>query len=256
MSFENASVIALSRQTTLRQRLDIIANNIANMDTPSFKKETAVFVTYLARTGDQFGERSLSYTQDYGMWRDTQEGNFEATGRDLDIAINEEGYFQVETPQGLRYTRNGRLAVDDQGRLVTSEGFIVLSDRGRQIDIPEDATSISVASDGTLSIERLGQDGGPLNETGLLIDKIGVVTFEDQQRLRKVGGTLYETDQEPIDILEPSLRQGMFEQSNVKPIVEMVDMIATSRAYQAAQRMINTQHETERSAIDKLTRAS
>ncbi len=256
MSFENASLVALSRQTTLRQRLDIISNNIANMDTPGFKKETGIFVDYLAKTGDRFGERSLSYTQDYGMWRDTREGNFQSTGRDLDVAIGGEGYFQIETPQGLRYTRNGRFAVNDEGKMVTSQGFLVLSDKGRQIDIPEDASSISIGSDGTLSIERLGPDGGPFNETGLLIDRIGVFTFEDQQRLTKTGGTLYETDQEPIEITQPNLRHRMFEQSNVKPVVEMVDMIATSRAYQAAQRMINTQHETERSAIDKLTRAN
>lgn len=255
MTTENASLIALSRQMTLRLQMDVIANNIANANTPAFKSEALLFATYLHRS---LKGMELSFVHEAGLFRDTSEGSFTGTDNDFDVAIHGDGYFVVETPTATRYTRNGSFTLDASGKIVTHGGYAVLGDNNRPIFIPEDATKVEIAEDGTISVERLGTDRGPLNEEGL-IGKLQIVRFENQQELRKLGNGLYGTEQVPervTDVREASIRQGMIEESNVQPILEMTKMIHTHRAYQSAQRLLNSEHQMEMAAIDKLTRAA
>ncbi|WP_119459787.1 flagellar basal-body rod protein FlgF [Rhodospirillaceae bacterium SYSU D60014] len=233
---ENATYIALSRQMVLRREMDIIAHNMANTETPAFKGEDMLFVEYLSRTDD--GAR-LSFVQDFGLVRDLSEGPMTATGNNLDFAIHGNGYFVVDTPQGERYTRVGRFQIDAQDQLVTSQGHAVLDTGGAPIFAPAENGEIVVARDGTISV-----NGEPLG-------RIAVVQFEDEQAMRKLAGGLY-TGDDPQPALDAEIVQGMVEDSNVEPVLELTRMITVLRSYQSAQRMMETEHERQRRGISTL----
>ena len=233
---ENTTYIALSRQMALRREMDIIAHNMANTETPAFKGENMLFVEYLSRTDD--GAR-LSFVQDLGVVRNLSEGPLTATGNSLDLAIHGSGYFVVDTPQGERYTRVGRFQLDAEGQLVTSQGHPVLDTGRAPILAPAETGEIVVARDGTISVD------------GEQIGRIGVVTFEDEREMRKLAGGLY-TGDDPQPALDTEIVQGMVEDSNVEPVLELTRMITVLRSYQSAQRMMDTEHERQRRGISSI----
>ncbi len=235
---ENALFIALSHQTTLRRQMDVIANNVANASTPAFKADRMLFVEELVTTGDG---QQLTFVQDMGVARDTTEGSFTKTGNALDLAIHGGGYFVVETPFGDRFTQNGRFSLDADGRLVTSRGDPVSAEGGGPIILPLDARDIQVAPDGTVSTE-IG-----------IVGRLDLVRFEDEQALYKEGNSLYATDLAPQAAPNASILQGMVEESNVEPIIEITTMILALRAYQAAQRIIDSEQELQTETIATLT---
>ena len=240
---ENAGYIALSRQLSLRRELDVVANNMANMNTPAYKAERMVFVEYLAQPTQQ---DKLSFVQDYGLARDTSEGPLTPTDNPLDVAISGSGYFTVETPLGPRYTRHGRFEIDTENRLVTGEGHPVLSTAGAPIVIPRDSGEITISSDGTVSATT--------PTTARQLGRIGVVTFQNEQDMKRNANSLYSTDEPPQPAERAKLAQGMLEQSNVQPILETTRMIEVLRQYQSAGRFLQSEHERGMRAIDRLAR--
>lgn len=238
---ENASYIALSRQMVVMRQIDMLANNIANISTPAFKGESMVFVDYVARTND--GQK-LNYVQDYGQVRNTAEGSFTMTGNPFDLAIRGSGYFVVNTKNGQQYTRNGRFTLDVNGQLVTGDGQAVLDTNGRPVVIPQDATNVQIAEDGTVSAGN-----GP-------IAQIKVVTFQNEQAMQNQGDGLYTTQQQPKAATDASIVQGAVEESNVQPIIEITRMLDAQRAYVEAQNFVQTQHNLQMDTIDKLTRSA
>ena len=114
---ENTLYIALSYQTVMQRQLDVIANNIANVSTPGFKGEQMMFVEYLA---DAVGKDDVSFVQDIAVVRDYREGSFSRTANPLDVAISGKGWLEVDTPYGMRYTRNGHLQRDAKNTLTTA----------------------------------------------------------------------------------------------------------------------------------------
>ena len=116
---ESSVLIALSRQGTLKREMDVIANNLANMNTTGFKGEKMLFVEHLvkSRGGDRLLPVKLSFARDVAQITDLSEGQINTTGNTLDVAIRKDGFFVVETPNGQRYTRNGRFENDHQGQL-------------------------------------------------------------------------------------------------------------------------------------------
>jgi flagellar basal-body rod protein FlgF len=234
---DNVSYITLSRQTALSRQMEVIANNIANISTPAFQGETVVFAEFLQRTGT--GE-SLSFAQDRGQFRNTREGPLSATGNTLDFAISGDGYFVVQTPDGDRYTRAGRFQLDSQGRLVTHEGYPILSAAGRPIT--------TRPADGVIEVSRDGVVSGARG----IIGRIEVVTFEDQQQLEKLAGGLYSTDARSQPSEDAEVIQGMIEQSNVEPVIEITRMITLMRSYNSAQKLLESEHERERKAISTI----
>jgi len=238
---ETTAYIALSRQMVLRQRMDVIANNIANMTTTGFKAESLLLEPAPADAGTR---RPLAFVQDIGMMRETAEGAMTPTGNPLDLALEGPGYFVVDTADGLRYTRSGQFQLNPFGELVTAAGDPVLDDGGAPIALPGDAKTVVVAANGTIST-----DDGPLG-------RIGVVAFDDEQALRKIGGGLYRTDQLPRPADGTRLVQGTLEGSNVQPILEMTEMMSTTRAYQSTQRMLDGHHELQRRAIEHMLQTS
>ncbi|HYG89289.1 MAG TPA: flagellar basal-body rod protein FlgF [Azospirillum sp.] len=239
---ENPTYIALSRQNALRRQLDVVANNIANMNTTGFKQQRMLFTEFLERPGMH---EQVSFVQDRAVVRDLTAGGMLHTGNPLDVALTGPGYFTVDTASGRRYTRNGTFRLNDQRQLVDGTGLPVLSDAGQPIGIPGGTSSIQVKGDGTVATEL-----GP-------VARLNVVTFQREQMMVEVGNGLYVSDEEPQPApAETKVAQGMLEQSNVKPVVEMTQMIEISRQYQQAQKMIESEHERVRSVIQRLSRTA
>src|ERR1044071_3446343 len=133
-SMQNTLLIGLSRQTALQRELDVVANNIANVNTTGFKADGAVFSEYLEKraSAELFAspDRRMSMVQDRMSWHDMSQGTVQQTGAPLDVAIDGEGMLVVQTARGERYTRNGALQVNNVGELVTMSGDRVVGENG------------------------------------------------------------------------------------------------------------------------------
>lgn len=234
---ETTAYIALSRQMALRRHMEVVANNIANTTVSGFKAESLALDPVPVDSGA--GER-LAFVQDVAVLRDFRPGPMTRTGNPLDLAIEGEGYFVVETGAGPRYGRGGQFRLDELGELVTTDGHPVLDDGGATLALPPGGGPITVAADGTIS------------SGSSVVGRVGIVTFPDQHRLEKVGGGLFRTDQAPVPVEDARVVQGALEGSNVNPILEMTEMMATLRAYQGTQRLLETHHELQRRAIEHM----
>jgi flagellar basal-body rod protein FlgF len=243
---DNSLLVSLSQQLAAYRSMDVIANNIANASTPGFKRETAKFEEYVTRlrpSETQKGPQSLSFVKDAGIVRDVSQGELTNTGAPLDFAINGKGFFTVQTPAGMRYTRDGHFSLDQDGQLVTSNGYPVQGDGG-SITITPDDGDISVGPDGTISSIVSGNS----NQIG----KLQVVDFADERAMTKEGANLYATSQSATAAPDSSIAQHMLEGSNVQPVIEMSHMVEVMRAYQATATLSNSQETLMRQAIDKL----
>jgi len=234
---ETAGYVALSSQMVLQHQMDVVANNIANINTPAYKAEELMFVEYVTET--ETGE--VSYVQDLATVRDLAHGPLAPTHNPLDLALPDEGYFVVETADGERYTRAGNFTLNEAGELVTAGGNRVLDDGGAPIAIPPEAISITVGRDGTISTEQ-GQLG-----------RVQVVRFDNEQALLRRENNLYGPNQEvPLPVDDPQVVQGMVEGSNVMGVVEMTRLIGTLRSYQAAQTLVQEESQAQEDAIQGL----
>lgn len=242
-AMETPIYIALSRQMVLRQQMDVVANNVANANTSGFKAEM-LLMSEVELPADPTTE--LSYVQDFATARDFSPGTLRATGNDLDLAIQGDGFFAVQTPDGVRYTRVGRFQLNADGTLVTSQGYPVLSG-GSAITINPDDGPVHVASDGSISTDR--GTGGQLLQ---VVGKLDVVDFADRAALMPAPDNLFVAESAPI-AATGKVAQGMLEDSNVKPILEMTNLIQVTRNYQAIQRFIDAEHERQLRAINTIT---
>jgi len=240
---QNTSYIALSRQAGLWRQLDVVANNLANANTPAYKSEEMMFREYLVQTRstDRALGGKLSFVQDAAAVRDTREGPVTSTGNTLDFALQGDGYFQIETEAGMRYGRNGHFRLDQTGMLVNSDGFAVMDDRDQPIIFAPNETQIQVASDGTVSTEN-GR-----------VAKLKVVKFANDQELHQAGSSLYETNQTAETVERPSILQGMMEESNVQPVLELTRMTQLLRQYEGVQKLIDNENDRQTKAIDALS---
>ena len=235
---ENTGYIALSRQMTLRRQMDVIANNMANMNTPAYKGQSMLFVEYL-ETSDS-GEK-MSFVQDVALVRNLAEGQMTSTTNQLDVAISGDGYFEIDTPTGPRYTRNGVFQLNADGELVTSSGERVLGDGGNAITLPPNSSDITITRDGTVSTDQ-----GPAG-------RLRLVRFDNEQALVKLANGLYDAEgQDALPAEDAEVMQGMVEGSNVQGIIELTRMIETVRQYSSAGKMVNDEHERQRRAIQSL----
>ncbi|MBN9545149.1 MAG: flagellar basal-body rod protein FlgF [Alphaproteobacteria bacterium] len=243
---DNSLLVSLSHQLAAYRSMDVIANNIANASTPGFKRETAKFeeyATYVRPSETQTGPQALSFVKDAGIVRDLGQGELNSTGATLDFAINGKGFFAVQTPAGMRYTRDGHFSLNQDGQLVTSNGYAVQGDGGAITITPDDGT-VSVGADGTIS--------SILNGAANQIAKLQVVTFPNERAMTKVGSNLYSTTQAATPTTESTVAQRMLEGSNVKPVIEISHMVEVMRAYEMTATMTNSQEQLMRQAIDKL----
>lgn len=233
---DNTKYIALSRQMGLWKQMDIVSNNMANMNTAGYKQDEAIFSSYIAETegAKGFGKIPVFFTQDYGVFKDFQEGAFQETGNQLDVALQGQGFFALETPQGEMYTRKGQFSLDAEGKIVTKDGDVVLSENGEPFFIAPGEKEINISESGEIS-----------TETGV-IGRLKIVAFNNEQKLLKVGGTKFVNNgatATEVAVDQLNVKQGMVEKSNVEPIVEMSKMIKLQRNYEYVQQMIDEEHD-------------
>lgn len=243
---DNSLLVSLSQQLAAYRAMDVIANNLANVSTPGFKREAAKFeeyITHMRPAEGQTGPQSVSFVKDAGVMRDVSQGNVEQTGDPYDVAIAGSGYFAVQTPAGIRYTRDGHFSLDANGNLVTSQGYQVQGDGGAITITPNDG-DINIAPDGTISSVVRG--------VGNQLAKLKVVDFADPAAMTKQGANLLSTGQTPTAPATVNLRQGALEASNVQPVIEISHMIEVMRAYEATATLSKSQEDMMRQAIDKL----
>jgi flagellar basal-body rod protein FlgF len=227
---ENTLLIGLSRQTTLERQLDVVANNIANVNTAGFKSDSSLFEEYLMPGAheDRFvgRDRRLSYVQDRGTYRDFSQGPTEQTGNPLDVAISGNAFLVVQTAGGERYTRDGGLHMNNLGQLVTAAGDTVQGTAGPIVFQPADH-DINVSPDGTITVVE-GSGRGDAQR-----GKLRLVSFADAQKLLKEGSNLYSAGEggaaQPDT--KSQLQQGYLEKSNVSSVAEMSRMIQVTRTY-------------------------
>jgi len=212
--------------------LDVVANNLANVNTTGFKSDETFQMMY-NRAVSEAGAGPLEDAMNNsaaigGSLSNFEPGVMKATGRELDVAIEGNGFFAVQAPGGVYYTRNGSLHLNSDGGLVTSENLPVLGEGG-PIQIPAGRVSISA--------------GGEIVVEGNAVDTLRVVDFADKRALEKVGDSMFRSvGQEPV-VLEPgrrTVRQGTLEQSNVNAVREMVVMIDIMRRFEALQKTVFT----------------
>jgi flagellar basal-body rod protein FlgF len=244
---ETPIYIALSRQMALRQQMDVVANNIANANTSGFKAEMLLMSEVEIPAGPG---ADVSYVQDFATARDFSPGALRPTGNDLDLAIQGDGFFAVQTPEGVRYTRLGRFQLDANGTLIDSQGHPVLAGGGTVTLDPDDG-EVYVAEDGSISTD-LARNGQLLQ----VIGKLDVVDFANRAALAAAPDNLFDAKgQQPI-AATGKVAQGMLEDSNVQPIIEMTSLIEVTRNYQAMQRFLDNEHERQRRAINSITSSS
>ena len=243
---DNSLLVSLSHQLASYRAMDVIANNIANVSTPGFKREAAKFEEFVAMmvpAEGQTGLQPVSFVKDAGVMRDSSQGNIEQTGATYDLAISGKGYFAVQTPAGMRYTRDGHFTLDGSGNLVTSQGYQVQGDGGAITIAPTDG-EINIAPDGMIS--------SVVNGVGNQLGKIKVVDFADNSLLTKRGSSLYSTGQTPVTPPVVNIRQGALEASNVQPVIEISKMLEVQRAYEATANLSKSQEDMMRQAIERL----
>ncbi len=243
---ENSIYTGLSRQLALGEKMDIIANNVANVSTPGYRTQNMVFKEYINRPPRSEGVENpkgpLSMVLDYGQYQDTEAGPMQMTGNSLDVALQGPGWFGVQTPGGVQYTRAGNFTLNGNGELVTSAGYKVANISGGTITVSGNAKEIKIARDGKISTDQ--------GEVGTLM----VAAFPNDQDLKPQGNGLYASATPGAQSEDTKVMQGMLEGSNVKPVLEMTRMIEVARNYEATQRMMENEHDRQRTMIERLVR--
>ena len=249
---ENAVLVGLSRQVALHRELEIVANNIANLNTTGFKGHGALFEQYMmpvARDNQFTGADSrLNFVQDRATWLDLSQGAVQQTGNPLDVAVDGQGFLVVQTPRGERYTRNGALQINATGELVTSEGYSVIGESG-PITFQNTDRDITVNPDGSIRV-REGSAATADSSRG----KFRVVDFERPQQLKKDGSSTFmaEGNVQPRAASESRVVQGAVEKSNVQGVLEMTRLIEVSRSYSEVAAILQQQGEMRRDVVTRL----
>ncbi|MGE0039787.1 MAG: flagellar basal-body rod protein FlgF [Vicinamibacterales bacterium] len=221
--------LALSGVKTRVAQLDRIAADLANATTAGYKGERTSTVS-APRDGDLFGralDAAIDVT-DGPVKVDFRPGPLTATGRDLDVAVDGDGFFEIETPNGPRYTRNGHFTRSPEGMLATIDGSPVAGEGG-PIELPPNETVI-FDTDGTVHVGAK------------IVGQIKLVDFADKSRLTREGGSMFVApdDLEPTPLDEPVLRGGALEGSNVSVVESMVRLVEVSRTFDTLQKGIGT----------------
>jgi flagellar basal-body rod protein FlgF/flagellar basal-body rod protein FlgG len=251
---ENALLVGLSRQMTLMHELDVVANNIANINTTGYKTDNALFGEYLMpRASDQSfigGDRRIDFVQDRATWVDMSAGAVEHTGNPLDVAIEGNAFLVVQNAQGLqRYTRNGALAINAAGQLVTSGGDQVVGTSG-PITFQTGDHDVVISSSGIITV-RVGNSTADTPRGTLQL-----VTIDQPQRLQKDGGSTFMTPAGVNANPAPAgtrVVQGAIEKSNVNGVAEMARMIEITRSYTDIANILQQQSDQRRNALSQLS---
>ncbi len=241
---DNALLLGLQSQRVLQRRMDVAANNLANVATTGFKADTLILEEAdQTRAHAVEDPRQIRFVRDIGILHGMEQGPIAMTGNPLDVAIEGDGFFMVEGVGGQPfYTRDGAFSLAGDGRLVTSDGRAVLSSGGAPIVLDPQGESPSIGRDGVLRV------------AGVEVGRIGTASFAAPGALAKVGDNLWDAQGQAPGAFEGVVVQGALEGSNVRPVVELTRLIEISRAYQSAAKIVSGADELRRSAIERLGR--
>jgi len=264
-------------------RIDVLSNNLANVNTPSYKRDTPIlkaFPEMLMRRINDDGVRTIppgSYdlmpvigklgtgVEVNEVYTRFTQGAFKQTQNDFDLALEGEGFFSVQTDEGERYTRNGSFLIDKEGFLVTKDGYKVLGENGpiqikkNNFMVDEDGNVFENSEYSNDPMRLVSMEENEWNQT-VLLDRLKVVNFPKLRYVKKVGESIYrETEySEKAYIIEnerPKVRQGFLEASNVNPVIEMVNLIEVHRNYEANQKIIQAHDAALGKVINEVGRA-
>lgn len=237
---DSTGYITLTRQSGLMREMQVVANNIANSATTGFRQEGVVFSEYVRGIE---GGASLSMGQGNVRKTSFEQGALNQTGGTYDFAIEGEGFFLIETPDGERLTRAGIFTPNAEGDLVTFDGFRVLDAGGAPVFVPPDAKTISVSPDGTISAD------------GALVGQLGLVRPTDTVGMIRENGVMFQSENgfEPAE--NARVLQGYVETSNVDPIGQLARMIEVQRAYEMGQSFLDSEDERVRRAMDAMLKS-
>lgn len=230
----------LTRQSGLMREMRAIANNMANMSTNGYRGERLIFAEHVTPLPDAGAALSMGHAKAHAI--DASQGALSRTGGPFDLAIEGDGFFQLETPAGVRLTRAGAFLPNQDGELVAPDGARLLDGGGAPVFVPAEARSIAIGADGTLSA-----DGQPLAQ-------IGLVRPIDPLRLDRTEGVRFAAPGGVEPVPEPRIIQGFVEESNVDPIAQIARMIEVQRAYELGQSFLDNEDRRIRDTITALTR--
>ncbi len=237
---ETTGYTTLTRQAGLLREMQAVANNIANAVTTGYRQEGLVFSEHVTRVKDG---PSVSMATANVRATSFAQGTLTQTGGALDLAIEGEGFFLIETPNGERLTRAGNFTLSAEGDLVTLDGHRVLDAGGAPVFVPPDTGAPGISSDGTISAN------------GQLIGQIGLVRPIDPLDMIREGGVMFRTEGETEPVLEGRMLQGFVENANVDPISQVARMVEVQRSYELGQSFLDAENERIRDALKALTRS-
>lgn len=226
---------ALGRQDGLSKEIEVVANNLANSGTVGYKADRAIFVEYIVPAGPDTPSISMGTLGAHSF--ELTQAALKFTGGQFDFALQGDGYFQIQTDQGVRLSRSGSFQLSPEGVMIDPFGNPVLG-FGGPITIPEDAASIQVAGDGTISAD------------GQLVDQIALVIPNGD--LQRDTNTMFTAPGGTDQAENVTIVQGALEQSNVSPVLEVARMIEVQRAYEAGQTMLEREDERLNQTITAL----
>jgi flagellar basal-body rod protein FlgF len=251
---DNSLLIGLSRQVALGRELEVVANNIANINTTGYKSDSSIFEQFLmppaSSGGFPAGSQQLAYVRDRQTWHNLGPGPIQRTGGSLDVAIDGDAFLTVQTAAGPRYTRNGALQMSPTGALVTSAGDPVLG-IGGPIQFQNTDHDISIGEDGTITV-REGASATSDSTRG----QLQLARFANPEALQKQGSSLFSA---PTGVTpQPAstgvrVVQGSIEQSNVSAVSEMARMIEITRTYEQIASVLQQENTERATALDKLS---
>lgn len=223
----NAIYATLARQHGLMQEMQVVSNNLANSSTTGYKTDRAIFAEFLVSTGSDASSLSMGSLAGHSF--EMEQGGLKVTGGQFDLAVQGDGYFTVDTPQGTRLTRAGQFQLAANGNLIDMNGSNVLNAGGGPITIPPEATNLVISADGTISAN------------GLQIDQVGIVVPDGE--LMRDSNTYFSAKDGFAAAKDFGIVQGALEQSNVSPVLEVSRMIEVQRAYEAGQALLETEDQ-------------
>lgn len=262
---------AVSGAMAQNQRMETIANNLANVNTPAFKRDAQIFKEYLSAYEKepstievpripasiesfydmQGGDKS--YVDTAGTYTDFSQGFLKSTGNTLDVGLEGEGFFEVASPDGPKLARSGSFSIDGDGRLVTKQGFPVLKEGAPGSDPA--ARTIRLSSPNVTITQN-----GDIFENGEVVGKLSVVSANNKDALQKVGNNLYTfrngMDPELVIANEVKVNQGFLEGSNVNAVREMTDMIAATRTFESTQKAIQAYDQMQQRLVNEVPKVN
>ncbi|MTH98262.1 flagellar basal-body rod protein FlgF [Roseibium sp. RKSG952] len=241
---QSALYVALSAQVALSNRLETVSRNVANMNTAGYRADEINFAELVSQAGQQ----KVSYASAGEVFISRQAGSITKTDNPLDLAIEGDGWFAIRAGEGLAYTRDGRLRLDENGVLETVNGYEILDNGGLPIQIDPEGGAV-----------RISQAGEVFQGADNLIGQIGLFSIPENAKLARLDNSAVVPDlpAEPIQIFTTDgIRQGYVEGANINPVREMTKLIMITRAFESATKMMDGTGESQEKAIRELGKTS